>query len=94
MPEGTRGFQFDRIMSLHRRAYEIIARHDVRFDAKMAWYDLAKRLEAPSDCWDQVFHTAETVYDANMSKWLAFPPVRTLAEQGLWREEGTNVASS
>lgn len=55
----------DRIMSLHRRAYQCSSLDQ--------WYDLAKKLDCPSDVVEQFWKTAQTAKEAGMSKEKAFP---------------------
>jgi hypothetical protein len=68
-------FWHDRRMSLHRRAYEIVARGG-KFEE---WLELADRLILPeekSQQWDwrqQFWKTAQTAFGAGMSAKQAFP---------------------
>lgn len=64
MPTMT-AFMFDRIMSLHRRAYEC--------EDRQAWEELAIKLDCPVEARDQFWKTAEAARDAGMSKEKAFP---------------------
>jgi hypothetical protein len=64
MPEGTVPFMQDRMMSLHRRAYDL---------GRDEWADLAQRLGVPAGAVDTIWMTAKKAKNAGMSKELAFP---------------------
>lgn len=57
--------QRDRIMSLHRRAYQC--------ETLDQWWALARKLECPIEAIDQFWRTAQTAKNAGMSKEKAFP---------------------
>lgn len=62
-------FHFDRIMSLHRKAYEIHAQGGSLAD----WLKLADQLKLRQDAQVQFFQTAHTAYTSGMTKEKAFP---------------------
>jgi len=57
--------QYDRAMSMHRRAYDC--------DTFDIWLELARKLEVPHDAVYGVWDTAHLAKDAGMTKTLAFP---------------------
>ncbi len=66
-------FTFDRIMSLHRRAYKCETLND--------WWELAEVLDCPVDARDQFWKTAQAAKDAGMSAKQAFPLTGEMEQQ-------------
>lgn len=62
-------YHFDRIMSLHRKAYEVHAKGGSLAD----WLKLADELKLRRDAQVQFFQTAHTAYTSGMTKEKAFP---------------------
>lgn len=72
----TENYHFDRIMSLHRRAYAIHAEGGTLED----WLKLADQLKLRQDAQIQFFQTAHTAYTSGMTARKAFPLSGELAE--------------
>lgn len=80
----TAGFMWDRAMSMHRRAYEIMARGGT---CDEDWWPLARRLEIPVDAIDQVWKVAKAAFDAGMAMKLAFPLIGEYAHDPVIQEQ-------
>ncbi len=72
----TENFHFDRIMSLHRRAYAVHEEGGSLAD----WLKLADQLHLRRDAQVQFFQTAHTAYTSGMTAKKAFPLSGELAE--------------
>lgn len=83
---------YDRVMSCHRRAYEIVrSAAGTRLAPEPLWYDLAQRLGIPFEAWDPILRTARLAYAAGMSPGLAFPLCLQLEQQGLLAEGARTI---
>lgn len=65
----TAGFQYDRAMALHRRAFEL----QIQGRDYAEWIDLSTKLDCPADAVQQIWSTAAAAREAGMTDRQAFP---------------------